>query len=132
MRVIIESPYGGDDNKKEQNRRYAQRCLDDSINKKESPLAFHLLYTQVLDDDDPVKRTEGIELSKDWYKYAEKVVVYVDFGITNGMQEGIDLSMKLGLPIEMRSIANEGLGYTNKGFRTYWSGQGRSARGYVD
>lgn len=132
MRVILESPYGGDDKQKERHRRYAQKSMYDSLMLKESPLVFHLLYTQVLDDDDPEQRKTGIEISQDWYKSAEKVVVYVDFGITNGMQQGIDLSMKLGLPIEMRSILHEGFGYTKKGYRTYWSGQGRPARRHVD
>jgi len=45
----------------------------------------------------------------------------MDFGITKGMQQGIDLATKLGLPVQMRSIIYEGLGYTGKGFRTYWN-----------
>tara|TARA_R110002051_G_scaffold196148_2_gene263960 strand:- start:1160 stop:1552 length:393 start_codon:yes stop_codon:yes gene_type:complete len=130
MRVILESPYGGND--KERNRRYAQKCMHDSLQKGESPLAFHLLYTQVMDDDNPEQREKGISLSQDWYKYAEKVVIYTDFGVTNGMQQGIDLSLKLELPIEMRSIVHEGFGYTKEGFKTYWSGQGKPARRHVD
>ena len=130
MRVILESPYGG--NNKERNRRYAQKCMDDSLSKDESPLVFHLLYTQVLDDDNPEQRERGIRLSQDWYKSAEKVVIYTDFGVTDGMQQGVDLGLDLGLPIEMRSIVHEGGGYTRKGFRTYWDGTGRPAWRHVD
>ena len=61
MKVILESPYGGDDRQKERHRRYAQKSMYDSLMRQESPLVFHLLYTQVLDDDDPEQRKTGIE-----------------------------------------------------------------------
>jgi len=98
----------------------------------ESPVAFHLLYTQVLDDDDAPQRKRGIDLSQRWYEDADAVAVYMDFGITKGMQQGIDLATKLGLPIQMRSIIYEGLGYTGKGFRTYWNVASGPARTHVD
>ena len=130
MKVVLESPYGGTN--KERNRCYAQRCMHHSLMLDESPIAFHLLYTQVLDADDAPQRKRGIDLSQRWYEDADAVAVYMDFGITKGMQQGIDLATKLGLPIQMRSIIYEGLGYTGKGFRTYWNVASGPAREHVD
>jgi len=130
MRVIIESPYGG--NKKDYHRRYAQKCLYHSLMMDESPLAFHLLYTQVLDDDKTFDRKKGIELSHSWYKSADMVAAYIDFGVTEGMQEGIDKGLELGLPIQTRSIIYESGGHIGAGFRTYWDSTGSPTRRHVD
>ena len=130
MKIILESPYAGKD--KERNRCYARRCLHHSLSMGESPLAFHLLYTQVLNDDDKNEREKGMLLSEEWYETAEMVAAYLDFGVTKGMQRGMDLATKLGMPIEMRSIIYEGLGYTGQGFRTYWGAASQPARRHVD
>jgi len=130
MKVILESPYAGKN--KERNRCYAQRCMHHSLSMGESPLAFHLLYTQVLDDDAKIEREQGMLLSQEWYKNAEMVVAYLDFGVTPGMQEGMNLAEQLNLPVEMRSIIYEGLGYTGKGFKTYWGAASQPTWGHVD
>ena len=46
--VIIESPFMGD---KDLNIAYARKCLKHSLLKGESPIASHLLYPQVLNDE---------------------------------------------------------------------------------
>lgn len=102
-RVILESPYAGD---VEANVAYARQCLRDSLSRGEAPIASHLLYTQpgVLDDAVPAERQWGIEAGLAWREVADASVVYIDRGISMGMQYGIDAAKAAGLPIEYRKL----------------------------
>lgn len=102
-RVIIESPYAGD---VARNTAYARACMADCLRRGEAPYASHLLYTQpgVLDDDDPDERRLGIEAGLAWGEAADLVAVYVDLGVSAGMQLGIDRHRERGTPIEMRRL----------------------------
>ena len=113
-RVIIESPFAPAsdiDNEVEynaaveRNKRYLAACIRDCIlNHKEAPFASHGLYTVALDDNNPIERDAGIKAGFAWGCAAQKVVVYYDFGVSNGMKLGIENANKLGIPIEMRKI----------------------------
>lgn len=102
-RVIVESPFAGDI---QRNIKYAREALRDCIRRGESPFASHLLYTQegVLDDDIPSERELGISCGFDWSDVAHYVVVYRDFGISQGMREGIAKARKAGLRIIYRTL----------------------------
>jgi len=102
-RVIVESPYAGNIL---ENVTYARRCLRDCILRGETPYASHLLYTQdgVLDDSVPNERKLGIDAGFHWREVAEKTVVYCDYGITDGMENGISHSQELDIPVEYRTI----------------------------
>ena len=101
--VIIESPYAGDI---EANTVYARKCLRDSLEKGEAPIASHLLYTQtgVLRDDVPEERQWGIGAGLAWMSVADAMVVYTDKGITKGMKYGIAAGKKSSIPVEYRTI----------------------------
>lgn len=101
--VIVESPYAGD---VETNVAYARRCVRDSLLRGEAPIASHLLYTQpgILNDDIPSERQHGIDAGLAWRRVAEASVVYVDLGITKGMQYGIDAAKAAGIPVEIRTL----------------------------
>lgn len=103
MRVVVESPFAGD---VEANIIYARRCLADCLKRGEAPFASHLLYTQegVLDDTKPDERKLGINAGFEWGELADKVVVYIDRGISAGMQLGINTAAERGVPIEYRTI----------------------------
>lgn len=103
-RVILESPFAGDIAR---NVAYARAALRDCLLRKESPLASHLLYTQqgVLDDGDPVERKLGIEAGLAWGAEAEATVVYQNFGISRGMQFGIERAAREGRLVEYRTLA---------------------------
>ncbi len=112
-RVILESPYAGKSRwrviaffQRIANRRYARQCVRDSLMRGEAPIASHLLYTQpgILWDDDPVEREWGIEAGLSWADVADGSVVYVDRGISRGMQFGIDRARYAGLNVDMRSL----------------------------
>jgi len=102
-RVYLESPYAGDVQK---NIAYARRCMHDCLQRGESPFASHLLYTQpgILDDLDPAERALGIQAGLAWAEIADATVVYMDLGVSPGMQLGIEAAEKAGRPIERRWI----------------------------
>lgn len=100
-RVIIESPLRGNWNV---NIEYARQCLADCLKRGESPLASHLLYTQILDDNIEVERELGMAAGMAWIQVADYVVVYTDLGISDGMREGIKYARTIGLNIMYRSL----------------------------
>lgn len=102
--VLLESPFAGD---VETNRAYAMAAMRHSLLNGEAPFASHLLYTQMLDDDIPFEREIGIEAGLSIGSHAVKTVVYVDRGISGGMQRGIDRANAEGRPVEMRSLVGD-------------------------
>lgn len=105
-RVIIESPYAGN---VEQNVDYARLCVRDALSRNEAPIASHLLYTQpgILDDNIPTERQRGIDAGLEWRSVAEATIVYQDFGVSRGMQYGIEKAMSDGIPVIYRKILGE-------------------------
>ncbi len=107
--VILESPYRAET---PEGRvlldRYLDRAIRDSIARGEAPLASHRLYVGALDDAKPVEREAGIEAGLAWGRLAEASVVYEDFGISEGMQRGIDRARAELRPVERRRIGQDG------------------------
>lgn len=99
--VIIESPYAGN---VVQNEIYARSAVKDSLSRNEAPIASHLLYTQMLDDNIPAERALGISAGLAWRKVAEAAVFYVDRGWSGGMLAAKALYDREGFPYEIRSI----------------------------
>ena len=102
-RVIVESPYAGHISR---NTAYARVAMADCLNQGEAPFASHLLYTQhgVLNDGDPAQRAHGIAAGLAWGARADATVVYTDFGISDGMRQGILDAEAAGRPVEYRSL----------------------------
>ncbi len=125
IRVILESPYRGTTEEETQaNIEYARQCLRDSLLRGEAPIASHLLYTQpgVLDDTKSEERQHGIDAGLIWGSAAERTVVYIDRGISHGMNYGI-----LRADQEQRQVIFRSL-YRNQ----EWFGKGESIDGYSD
>ena len=101
--VIIESPYAGDT---KANEAYARKCVADSLSRGEAPIASHLLYTQpgILDDTIPEERAKGIAAGLAWGEHADLTAVYLDRGMSKGMQQGVKHAEENGRPVEIRSI----------------------------
>lgn len=105
--VVVESPFASPSaSGRGLNQLYGRAALRDSLLRGESPMASHMLYAQtfVLDDDDPDERALGMAAGQSWLPFVEKVVVYVDRGISEGMREGIVRARELGVTVEERSI----------------------------
>ncbi len=99
--VIIESPHAGEI---ERNKAYLQLCILDCFRRNEAGFASHQMYTDALDDLVLAQRNLGIEAGLVWGGFAERSVVYTDFGISSGMQCGILSAEKCGRPIEKRTL----------------------------
>jgi hypothetical protein len=111
-RVILESPYAGfSEGDIVVNVEYARRCVRDALLRGDAPIASHLLYTQpgILRDDVPGERRHGINAGLVWLSVAEASVVYVDRGVSPGMEQGIRRARALGMCVEFRSLENQSL-----------------------
>lgn len=104
--VLVESPYAGE---VERNRLYAKLALRDSLLRGEAPFASHLLYTQMLHDTVPDNRRVGIEAGLAWGAMAQLTAVYEDYGVSKGMQLGIESAIALNRPVEARRLPRETL-----------------------
>ena len=104
-RVVMESPYAGKTQADiDANVAYARECLLDCLRKGESPLAGHLLHTQVLEE--AKDRRLGIDAHLAWIYCADMLVVYTDRGISPGMIEAIEEAAngEAHTPIEFRKL----------------------------
>ena len=93
--TIIESPYAGD---VEANLTYVRQCMHDCLMRGEAPYASHALYTQVgvLDDLIPVERELGIAAGFAYRDLCPRTAVYLDLGVSKGMEYGIDHAQRPG------------------------------------
>jgi len=105
-RVILESPFAGN---VPRNIAYAKACLLDCLKRHEAPIASHLLWTQpgLLDDNDKEQRQLGMAAGWVWTYVADLVVIYDDFGISNGMKQGVERAEVAGVPWEYRQLPKE-------------------------
>jgi hypothetical protein len=99
--VIVESPYAGDIPR---NTRYARAALADCITRGEAPFASHLLYTQpgILRDEEPAERLKGIFAGLAWGRVADATAIYMDLGVSKGMEVGLEAALEAGRPVEER------------------------------
>jgi len=107
VRVVVESPLGAPTRAGiELNKAYARRCVRDCLERGEAPYASHIFYDQpgILDDLNPNERNLGMAAGMQWGAQAHKVVVYLDYGLSAGMQAGIDYYRHRGIPIEERYL----------------------------
>lgn len=104
--VVIESPFrGASEADREINVRYARAAMADCINRGEAPLASHLLYPRILDEDVPRERALGIAAGLEWARRADLAVFYVDRGWSEGMKAAREFYDRNRIPMEYRSIA---------------------------
>lgn len=102
-RVCIESPLRGD---VARNVAYADACMLHALQRGDAPFLGHLLYPRVLDDALPEDRDLGISGHVAWLTVAEAVVVYLDYGVTAGMEHAIELARTLHIPVEYRQLGD--------------------------
>lgn len=84
---------------------YVRRAVKDSLDRGESPVAPHLMLHGVLDDDRPSERQIGIDAGLAVLGAVERLVVYEDHGITDGMEAEIEAAREMGMPIEYRRLS---------------------------
>ncbi|MDZ7721681.1 MAG: hypothetical protein U5R06_02350 [candidate division KSB1 bacterium] len=101
--VSLESPFARNI---PVNTAYARLCIKDSLNRGESPIAGHLLYTQpfILNDTIPHERKIEIDAHLAWLSVADRSVVYMDRGISQGMRYAIDKAQSYTVTVEYRTL----------------------------
>ena len=84
-------------------------CMIDSLDKKEAPLAFHLLYTlpDILDPQNLEEKHLGQKAKNAWMENADGLLVYVDHGVTEDMEEDIETAFRLKKPIQIRRLSED-------------------------
>lgn len=104
--VVVESPFGSKDEwVREVNKAYCRAALRWCLLNGIVPLASHLLYTQMLDDQIPEERTLGIEAGLTVNKAGAKAtLVFVDRGVSGGMELGIKRSLEEGRPVHALNL----------------------------
>jgi hypothetical protein len=116
VRVAIESPYKAPTSDGvARNIAFAQALLRDVIQRGASPFAMHLLYTQVLDDTNPLERTDGIECGLAWTDVADEVwyCLRPDEPMTSGMELAVARNTALVAAGDPRRIRH--LRFTQEG-----------------
>lgn len=87
IRCIVESPFAGDI---ERNVEYAAEAISALVLEgKYAPMASHLLYTRMLDDDNQDERMLGIDAGLNYGAKAEETIIFVDRGLSTGMKYGV-------------------------------------------
>lgn len=103
--VVIESPYASRDvDTKQNNVCYAHRAVLDSLRRGEAPVASHVIYTTVLDDENIPDRDLGIVAGLEFHFVANVVAFYTDRGWSAGMRKARGHAEQLGVAIEFRRI----------------------------
>jgi len=103
--VVIESPWAGLDAGTKA-KKYLKGCIRDVLARNEIPWASHamLAWTEALYESDEEQRAEGILVNKSMILRADLVALYVDHGISKGMEAAKLWSAMHGIPMEKRTL----------------------------
>lgn len=93
--VFICSPFGGDITR---NTEKARRYMRFAIRMNTIPFAPHMLYPQVLDEDDPDQRTLGLFFGTVWLSKCAELWVFGSH-VSVGMEREIACARKRSIPI---------------------------------
>lgn len=93
--VYIASPLSGDVAK---NLDFARQACRYAIAQGATPFAPHLLYPQMLDDNDPGERQLGIDMGNQMLELCEELWLCGD-RISPGMEGEQKLADELGIPV---------------------------------
>lgn len=105
--AVIITPFAAEDySKAAAVKRYGDRCIKDSVQRGESPVASHLFYYDVLNVKNPIERDIGLLSQLTWIPKCDIVVVYVDFGITPAMRVAINVAQLKSKKLEFRTIGS--------------------------
>lgn len=81
--LYVCSPYRGD---VKRNKDYARKLTKAAIENGFVPVTVHLYLTEVLDDENPVERTQGMKAGMEILNKCKYILVGNKYGITDGMK----------------------------------------------
>lgn len=103
--TVIESPFSAPSlDGLVRNVQYTMLAVRDSLNRGEAPYSSHLFYTQMLDDNNTDERQLGMNAGLTICQHAEQSAVYIDLGVSRGMEYGIETARKAGRAVIERSL----------------------------
>lgn len=101
-KIFICSPYRGDvDENVEKAKKYCRNIIDwySWAGELAVPIAPHLYFPQILDDENEDNRRLGIKMGLELMKNCDVVLVFGDT-VTEGMKQEIEFAQIIGLPVE--------------------------------
>ena len=93
--IYVASPYAGDI---QRNTEFAKKACRHVMSEGHAFFAPHLLYPQLLDDNRPQEREQGIEMGITMLYRCDELWCYGEC-ISQGMVQEIATADKLGIPI---------------------------------
>lgn len=102
--VCIESPLAGDFTR---NIEYAKRCVRYALDQGVAPFASHLLYPQVLDDENPEHREQGIAAGLELGDRCDERWFFKDLGMSGGMERAWLRSLEIGQKTRIIRLEHE-------------------------
>lgn len=94
--IFVSSPYAGD---VEKNIEFAKQACHYVIAEGNAFFCPHLLYPQVLDDNNPEERKQGIEMGKQLLLTCDELWAFGD-RISHGMFEEIEYARQNEIPVK--------------------------------
>jgi len=95
-KIYVVSPYAGD---VERNVANALSYCKFVMEKGYMPLASHLYFTQMTDDNNPVERRLGLDMGLELLSMCDEAWVFYESFISSGMEGEIARSKELGIPV---------------------------------
>lgn len=95
-KIYVVSPYAGD---VERNVANAIAYCKYVMKKGYMPLASHLYFTQMTNDDIPEERRAGLDMGLELLSMCDEVWVFYENRISSGMAGEIARAKELGLPL---------------------------------
>lgn len=83
--AYICSPYRGNIFQKIRNIRYARKVTKAALSLGYTPITTHLYLTQVLSDDIPRERRQGLRAGKEILAACGTIIIGARYGISEGM-----------------------------------------------
>ena len=94
--IYVASPYKGDVQK---NIEYAKEACRYVLNQGNAFFCPHLLYPQILDDNNPEERRLGINIGKEFLVKCDELWAFGGH-ISHGMFEEIEFAKEIGIPVK--------------------------------
>lgn len=101
--VVVETPFA----RSEGWGAYLKACLEDCFNRDEAPFASDAIYPTVLDDKIERERELGMQMRNAWAIRADKIIFYVDRGMSPGMLLALDHAQEMGQAVEFRTLGED-------------------------
>ena len=96
----ICSPYRSEtERQKQKHIEYARELLKQNLYYDLLPIAPHLLYPQILNDNNHNERLIALDLCFKWIEKSDVIYAGCRYGISEGMKQEIALAEKLGKEI---------------------------------